>query len=105
MIHVPQTATLSIIDAPRLSLTDVAGRLDVGVSTVWRWVMRGSKGRKLASILVGGRRYVLESDLESFLAAGKTAGVTPSNVDGSASTSLDEELLEIALDQELGQSR
>lgn len=53
----------------RLTLTQVAKELDVAVSTTWRWVIKGVKGKKLRSRLVGGRRYVYRRDLSAFLAA------------------------------------
>ena len=51
-------------------MNEVARRLGVHTSSVWRWKLRGSGGRKLRTFLVGGRRYVLIADLEAFLAAG-----------------------------------
>jgi Helix-turn-helix domain/Protein of unknown function (DUF1580) len=56
------------IGSPRHTLRDVARLLGVHVATVWRWVLTGVRGRKLPTILVGGRRYVLAADLEAFLA-------------------------------------
>lgn len=60
----------SLIDAERLSLKDAARRLGVSLPTVWRWCLHGVSGRKLASLQIGGRRYVLLADLERFLQAG-----------------------------------
>ena len=50
-----------------LSLTEVAQQMHVHVGTVHRWVHSGVRGRRLPSVLVGGRRYVRISDLEAFL--------------------------------------
>ena len=63
--------TAALLDAPRLSMSEVARRLGVHTSSVWRWKLRGSGGRKLRTFLVGGRRYILVADLEAFLAAGQ----------------------------------
>lgn len=52
-------------------MSEVARRLGVHTSSVWRWKLRGSGGRKLRTLSVGGRRYVLVEDLEAFLAAGQ----------------------------------
>ncbi len=38
-------------------------------STFQRWRLRGVRGVKLASILVGGERYSSEEELQSFVAA------------------------------------
>ena len=51
----------------RMTLTQVAKELDVSVSTAWRWVTRGVKGRRLKSFLVGGRRFVTRRALNEFL--------------------------------------
>ena len=36
------------------------------VSTVWRWVLRGVKGHRLESFLVGGRRYTTREAVGRF---------------------------------------
>ena len=54
-------------------MNEVARRLGVHTSSVWRWKLRGSGGRKLRTFLVGGRRYVLVADLEAFLVSGLTS--------------------------------
>jgi Protein of unknown function (DUF1580) len=60
----------AIIDSPRYSLSKVAQAANVHVGTVWRWSLHGVRGRKLPTLLIGGRRYVLAADLEAFLAGG-----------------------------------
>lgn len=35
----------SLIDEERLSLSQVAQRLDVNTSTVWRWALKGVRGK------------------------------------------------------------
>ena len=61
----------SILDAERLSLKAAAERLGVHVTTVWRWATDGVNGRKLPTIRVGGRRFVMRTDLDTFLAEGQ----------------------------------
>jgi len=65
--------TPALLDSPRLSITEAARRLGVHPSSLWRWILTGARGRKLPTILVGARRYVLVADLEAFLAAGRTS--------------------------------
>lgn len=45
----------------------VAAHVGVHLATAWRWVLRGVRGRRLRSVLIGGRRYVLRADLAAFL--------------------------------------
>ena len=65
-----------ILDTPRYSLRQVATRADVNIATVWRWVGKGVRGRRLRTQYVGGRRFVLASDLDAFLGEGPSASVT-----------------------------
>lgn len=58
----------------RLSMNEVAEIVGVHGTTVARWVTVGVRGHKLASVLVGGRRFVLRTALEGFLAHGNDAG-------------------------------
>lgn len=58
------------VDEERISPILLAKRLRVHVATVWRWILHGVRGRKLRSITVGGRRFILRSDLEDFLRQG-----------------------------------
>jgi Protein of unknown function (DUF1580) len=37
------------------------------VSTLWRWMFRGVRGRKLKSTLIGGHRFLAIADIEQFL--------------------------------------
>ena len=37
------------------------------ISTCWRWASKGVRGVKLATIIIGGRRYVTLAALEDFL--------------------------------------
>ena len=52
-----------------LTPTETAKLLGVHVATIYRWIYSGVRGRKLKSILVGGRRRIITADLEAFLSA------------------------------------
>lgn len=58
----------SLLHAKKLSLSEAARRLGVHTSTLHRWANPGLRGRKLRVVRIGGRSYVLESDLERFIA-------------------------------------
>ena len=58
----------------RYSMTDVARLVGVSVETVWRWTLRGVRGKKLQSYMLGGRRYVTHAGLEQFLEGAETTG-------------------------------
>jgi len=60
-----------------LSLAQVAAALGVHITTVWRWTKYGVRGRRLPTIPVGGRRYVLTRHLEQFLAPDPPQSATP----------------------------
>ncbi len=55
------------MNGTRLSLREVAKSLNVHVSTVERWVNHGVRGRKLSSLLIGGRRFVTEEAISKFI--------------------------------------
>jgi len=57
----------------RFTSREVATQLQVHIATVHRWTLRGVRGRKRRSHLIGGRRFVYASDLEEFLNSGPTA--------------------------------
>lgn len=38
-------------------------------STVWRWVLKGVRGIRLETIVVGGKRYTTIEAIERFIAA------------------------------------
>ena len=54
------------IDEERFTFKEVAKMLKVSISIVWRWHLSGTKGKKLASVLIGGRRFVTRSQLDEF---------------------------------------
>lgn len=53
-----------------LTPTQVAKHLGVHVGTVHRWMYSKVRGRKLSSVLVGGRRRILKHQLDAFLEHG-----------------------------------
>ena len=53
----------------RFSLNELAKHLDVHASTVWRWTLRGIRGRKLKTIQIGGRRFVFAEEAERFISS------------------------------------
>jgi hypothetical protein len=57
----------SFLDSKRYTFGQIAKLLNVHPATVWRWVLQGVRGRKLQSVLIGGRRWVFKSDLDEFL--------------------------------------
>jgi hypothetical protein len=64
-----QGVTMSdLFSEPRISLTELAKREVVHVSTVWRWCLRGCKGHRLESFAVGGRRYTTLPAYDRWLA-------------------------------------
>jgi hypothetical protein len=65
----------SILDSERYTLREAAQRLNVHVASVWRWVLHGVRGRKLPTVLIGGRRFVLRRDLEAFLDSGSSPSI------------------------------
>ena len=60
---------MKLIGSNRFTMSQTAKRLGVHVSTVWRWRLRGVRGQRLKTVVVGGTRYVLEEDLNKFLVA------------------------------------
>lgn len=62
---------VTLVDAPKRTLTKAARRLDLHPQTLRRWARHGVNGRKLPTVTIGGRLYVLDEDLEAFLAAGR----------------------------------
>ena len=56
-----------LLQQERYTFKDTARRVGVGLPTIWRWALHGARGRKLRSVHIGGRRYVLAADLAAFL--------------------------------------
>lgn len=53
-------------DEPK-SISEVARYFNVHPDSVRRWILRGVRGRKLGSTMIGGRRWVYRIHLEEFL--------------------------------------
>ena len=71
-----------------VSLRDV-GRLvrpdrPLHISTVYRWWQRGVRGQRLATVVVGGQRFVREGDLRAFLASLNEPGAIPATPTAAA---------------------
>lgn len=49
----------------------IPGRSGKGVSlsTVWRWMLRGRRGCRLESLMIGGQRYTSQEAVARFIAA------------------------------------
>ena len=79
-----------------ISLSDVPNHLPkrrgkkVHYSTVYRWVTKGSRGRKLESVMVGGVRYTTVEALERFLSCDSCPSIsTDSKVARAINAALD----------------
>ena len=62
-----------------LTLAEAAQSLPgrVALSTLHRWRLKGVRGRKLRTTLIGGRRYTTREWLADFVAPQDEAPVTP----------------------------
>jgi len=58
------------------SPTQISKNLGLHVGTVRRWRYATVRGRKLKSVLVGGRRRILDQHLSEFLQLGNQAAAT-----------------------------
>jgi hypothetical protein len=58
---------IDLFTEDRISLTALAGELDVSTSTCWRWTQRGIRGHRLECFSLGGRRYTTRQALSRFL--------------------------------------
>lgn len=59
----------ALLSETRLPINKLASELDVHVSTVWRWTLRGVRGHRLERLIVGGRTYTTREAFERFVAA------------------------------------
>lgn len=84
--------------ARRMSVAAVARERGVGESTVWRWILKGVRGCKLETIVIGGRRFVLPDKLEDFDARVTAAanGDRPESVTPAAVARAEEKQLQSA---------
>lgn len=60
-------STPSLLDTPKMSLKEAARRLSVHIATVHRWRLRGVGGVRLRVVKIGGRAFVTNDDLETFI--------------------------------------
>jgi len=60
---------IDLLSEERLSLTALARELDVSVSTVWRWNLRGIRGHRLECRNLGGRKYTTREAFTRFVEA------------------------------------
>lgn len=89
----------SVINQSRQSIKDVVQALRVPPATVWRWTLSGAKERRLKTICIVCRRFLLRNDLKHFLKQGD------SEVDQSVPQGPDQKRQNIAkakLEAELG---
>lgn len=61
-----------VITPDRIPLAALARELDLDVSTLYRWILRGVRGRngarvRLQAFKLAGRTFVRRDDLESFI--------------------------------------
>lgn len=59
---------ISLSDARKLPLLRRNGGKSPDISTLVRWALRGVRGRKLQTILVGGRRFTSAEAVARFVA-------------------------------------
>lgn len=64
MIDTAQEELIAVRDIPK----HVPGNRP-HIGTCWRWILSGTRGVKLESVLVGGRRYTSTEALERFFSA------------------------------------
>jgi len=57
-----------LLQQKRFTFKEAADLVRINLATIWRWTLHGARGRKLRSVHIGGRRFILFADLESFLA-------------------------------------
>jgi hypothetical protein len=60
---------MTMLSENKITLSSLAKREGVNVSTVWRWTSRGVRQIRLETFSVGGRRWTTEEAFERFVAA------------------------------------
>jgi hypothetical protein len=94
---------VALLTEKRISLTKLAQREGVAVSTAWRWAKRGVGGIKLGTVRVGGRDHTTDSLWEEFVrATTAAANGTDSVIKASSVAASDHEQEEKFLAAELG---
>ncbi|APZ96354.1 DUF1580 domain-containing protein [Fuerstiella marisgermanici] len=79
MIDLKKESAITLAEVPS-HIPRRKGR-KVHYSTVYRWVTKGARGRRLESLLVGGVRYTTVEALGRFLNAHTAGKADPANVD------------------------
>ncbi|MGA2256156.1 MAG: DUF1580 domain-containing protein [Thermoguttaceae bacterium] len=59
--------TIKLPQKDRFTMRETATVLDKDVSTIWRFAMKGVRGIRLSTFLIGARRYVLRESILAFL--------------------------------------
>jgi hypothetical protein len=59
----------SLATEHRITLTEIASKEGVSLSTVWRWCLKGVRHAKLESVVIGGRRFSTTEAWQRFVAA------------------------------------
>lgn len=72
MVSVQANTLYAIQEVPGILPARADGKT-VHPGTVWRWMTRGVKGRKLAFQMVGGRRFISGQSLLDFLSSAAPA--------------------------------
>lgn len=76
MIELSEEAAVPVGELPKHIPTARGGRR-VNVSTVIRWCLKGVRGVRLESVVVGGRRYTDRAAIARFIAATTAARQPP----------------------------
>lgn len=58
---------MSVVIPEGLSVNEVAGLCRVHSSSVWRWILKGVRGRKLKTLRIGDRRVITQEALDEFI--------------------------------------
>ena len=68
------------------------------ISTIWRWIQRGTRGHRLDTCYVGGRRYTSHEAIANFLSAlnGNNGGATPADPSARRQRQIDQAEAELA---------
>lgn len=91
-------------ETPRLSLTELARREGVAVSTCWRWALKGVRGVKLETFNLGAKRMTTYPAFCRF-AAGTTAAAAPAGTSAHLRTTRQREAAIAAAERELERAR
>jgi hypothetical protein len=75
---VTEDISMGFVNVDRVPINKFASEVGVNASTAWRWALKGVRGHRLETSIVGGRRFVTRAQWEAFEAAlnGKTAPST-----------------------------